>query len=61
MEKYPAGATIITHGQKVKILFVEELSNDAHVYHLEHPIVVPSIQYTKNYVYDFEIDMCVSN
>ena len=43
------GATIITYGQKVKISQVIEQNNKYRIY-LEHPIVVPTSEYTRDYI-----------
>ena len=49
MENPKEGATIIAYGQTVKIAYVETVNGKTMVY-LEHPIVVPTREYTRNYI-----------
>jgi hypothetical protein len=46
------GSIIRTFGQSVKVVGIE---NNNQVYHLEHPIVTPYREYTRDYVYKNEI------
>lgn len=50
------GTTIIAYGQKVKIDEVVKIKGKYWVY-LEHPIVVPSIEYTKDFISCDEIQI----
>jgi hypothetical protein len=46
--------TIIAFGQSIKIIDIED-NNGQIIYRLEHPIVVPTIEYTRDYIYENEI------
>lgn len=48
------GATIVVYGQEVKIAQVVTV-NGKHRIYLEHPIVVPSAEYTRDYISSDEI------
>ncbi len=58
MEKPIEGATIIAYGQEVKIVQVVSINGKLRIY-LEHPIVVPSILYTRDYISSDEIQRYV--
>ena len=47
MKKPIEGATIIAYGQEVKIVEVVTVKGKHRIY-LEHPIVVPSVEYTRD-------------
>jgi hypothetical protein len=49
------GAIIVAHGQTVKIAQIVIIGGKHRVY-LEHPIVVPGIEYTRDYLSVDEID-----
>ena len=55
MKKPIERATIIAYGQEVKI--VEVVTK--HRIYLEHPIVVPSVEYTRDYISSDEIQIYV--
>ncbi len=52
------GATIITYGQKAVITCVVK-SGDKYRCYLNHPIVVPTAEYTRDYIDSSEIDRYV--
>ena len=52
------GAKIISYGQEVKIDEVT-LINDKYFIVLEHPIVVPTREYTRNFIDENEIQRYV--
>lgn len=54
MKKPIEGATIIAYGQEVKIAQVIDINGKYRVY-LEHSIVVPSKEYTRDYISPKEI------
>ena len=54
MKKPIEGATIVAYGQKVKIVQVITVKGKHRIY-LEHPIVVPSVIYTRDYISSNEI------
>lgn len=49
MKKPIEGATIVAYGQEVKIAQVVTIKGKHRIY-LEHPIVVPSEEYTRDYI-----------
>jgi len=48
------GATIIVYGQEVKIEQIITINGKQRIY-LEHSIVVPSVEYTRDYISKEEI------
>ena len=54
MQKPIEGATIVAYGQEVKIAQVVTIKGKHRIY-LEHPIVVPSEEYTRDYISNDEI------
>ena len=58
MKKPIEGATIVAYGQKVKIVQVITVKGGHRIY-LEHPIVVPSVIYTRDYISSNEIQKYV--
>ena len=58
MKKPIEGATIVAYGQKVKIVQVITVKGKHRIY-LEHPIVVPSVIYTRDYISSNEIQKYV--
>lgn len=58
MKKPIEGATIVSYGQKVKIVQVITVKGKHRIY-LEHPIVVPSVIYTRDYISSNEIQKYV--
>ena len=58
MKKPIEGATIVAYGQKVKIVQVMTVEGKHRIY-LEHPIVVPSVIYTRDYISSNEIQKYV--
>ena len=54
MKKPIEGATIVAYGQEVKIAQVVTIKGKHRIY-LEHPIVVPSEEYTRDYISNDEI------
>lgn len=52
------GATIVVYGQEVKIVEVITIDGRSRIY-LEHPVVVPSIEYTRDYISNNEIQKYV--
>jgi hypothetical protein len=52
------GAKIITYGQEVTISQVITIKGKHRIY-LEHPIVVPTVEYTRDYISPDEIDSYV--
>ena len=48
------GSIIKTFGQSVKVVGIED-NNGQIIYRLEHPIVTPYIEYTRDYVSKNEI------
>lgn len=48
------GAKILVYGQEVVISQVVQINNKTRIY-LEHPIVVPGIEYTRDYISPTEI------
>jgi hypothetical protein len=54
------GMTIITYGQEVKIAKIDEgVITDKTIIYLEHPIVVPTREYTRDYISVDEIQKYV--
>ncbi len=49
------GALIVTYGQKVRISQVVTVRGK-HIVYLEHPIIVPTKEYTRDYIEPEEID-----
>ena len=58
MMKPIEGATIIAYGQEVKIVQVVTVKGKHRIY-LEHPFVVPSADYTRDYISSYEIQSYV--
>lgn len=58
MEKPIEGAEIIAYGQKVRISQVVTVKGKHRIY-LEHPIVVPSAEYARDYISRDEIQRYV--
>ena len=58
MKKPIEGATIVVYGQEVKIAQVVTVKGKHRIY-LEHPIVVPSVDYTRDYISSYEIQSYV--
>mgnify|MGYP003621589757 CR=1 FL=1 len=59
MKKPIEGETIVAYGQKVKIAQVVTVKGKHRIY-LEHPIVVPSVEYTRDYISNDEIQKFIS-
>lgn len=53
------GATIVAYEQKVKILQVVTIKGKHRIY-LEHPILIPSVKYERDYISSHEIQKYVS-
>lgn len=49
------GKTIIAYGQEAKIESIENV-----LIHLDHAIVVPTMIYTRDYIYEDEIEKYVT-
>jgi hypothetical protein len=58
MKKPIEGATIVAYGQEVKIVQVVTVKGNHRIY-LEHPIVVPFVEYTRDYISSDEIQRYV--
>lgn len=54
MKKPIEGAAIVAYGQEVKIVQVVTIKGKDRIY-LEHPIVVPSVEYIRDYISSDEI------
>jgi hypothetical protein len=52
------GDLIITYGQKVMVESVMEFMGD-YFYYLEHPIVVPTMEYTRDYIKECEVQKII--
>jgi len=59
MKKPIEGAIIVAYGQEVKISQVVTIKGIQRIY-LEHPIVVPSVEYTRDYISSDEIQKYVA-
>lgn len=53
------GRTIVTHGQTVKVIDIWEEAGDRIYLELEHPVVVPGPEYTRDIIKAEEVQKVV--